>query len=103
VVAVSQTQIRCGECNRRLGDFVNEVREGQVILELECPKCGRLHMEIIRPLQRRSFGSRSSSKVTRAASADQARELALARSENSRGKSTSCGDRSSHAGNRPGR
>jgi hypothetical protein len=33
VVAVRQTQIRCGECNRRLGDFVNEVRAGQVILE----------------------------------------------------------------------
>jgi phage FluMu protein Com len=49
VGAVAQTQVRCRECNRRLGDFVNELQAGQVILELKCPKCGRPHLEIIRP------------------------------------------------------
>lgn len=43
-----QTQVRCTGCNRRLGDYVNEVQAGQVILELKCPKCGQPHMEIIR-------------------------------------------------------
>ena len=49
VGAAIQTQVRCRECNRRLGDFVNELQAGQVILELKCPKCGRPHLEIIRP------------------------------------------------------
>jgi Zn finger protein HypA/HybF involved in hydrogenase expression len=43
-----QRQVRCRECNRRLGDYVNEIQAGQVILELKCPKCGRPHAEIIR-------------------------------------------------------
>jgi hypothetical protein len=43
-----QKQVRCRECNRRLGDFVNEIQAGQVILELKCPKCGRPHAEVIR-------------------------------------------------------
>ena len=47
--AAIQMQVRCRECNRRLGDFVNELQAGQVILELKCPKCGRPHVEIIRP------------------------------------------------------
>ena len=51
VGAATQTQVRCRECNRRLGDFVNELQAGQVILELKCPKCGRPHLEIIRPLR----------------------------------------------------
>jgi hypothetical protein len=37
VGAVAQMQVRCRECNRRLGDFVNELEAGQVILELKCP------------------------------------------------------------------
>jgi hypothetical protein len=49
VGATTQTQVRCRECNRRLGDFVNELQAGQVILELKCPKCRRPHLEIIRP------------------------------------------------------
>ena len=55
-----QRQVRCRECNRRLGDYVNEIEAGQVILELKCPKCGRPHAEIIRrweqdlpPIERR--------------------------------------------------
>ena len=44
-----QIQLRCTGCNRRLGDFVNEVQAGQVILELKCPRCGNPHVEIIRP------------------------------------------------------
>ena len=49
VAAVRQIQIRCGGCNRRLADFVNEVRVGQVIFELKCPRCGQPHLEVIRP------------------------------------------------------
>ena len=45
---VTQIQIRCSGCNRRLGDFVNEIEAGQVILEVKCPKCGQPHMEVIR-------------------------------------------------------
>ena len=48
MAAVPQTQVRCNECNRRLGDYVNEVTTGQVILELKCPKCGAPHTEDIR-------------------------------------------------------
>ena len=44
-----QSQLRCTACNRRLGDFVNEVQAGQVILELKCPRCGQPHLEVIRP------------------------------------------------------
>lgn len=44
-----QIQLRCIGCNRRLGDFVNEVQAGQLILELKCPRCGHPHLEIIRP------------------------------------------------------
>ena len=49
VAAVRQIQIRCGGCNRRLADFFNEVRVGQVIFELKCPRCGQPHLEVIRP------------------------------------------------------
>jgi Zn finger protein HypA/HybF involved in hydrogenase expression len=48
MAALPQTQVRCNECNRRLGDYVNEVTTGQVILELKCPKCGAPHTELIR-------------------------------------------------------
>ena len=44
-----QIQVRCSGCNRRLADFVNEVRAGQVIFELKCPRCGQPHLEVIRP------------------------------------------------------
>ena len=44
-----QMQLRCSGCNRRLGDFVNEVQAGQLILELKCPRCGQPHVEVIRP------------------------------------------------------
>ena len=44
-----QMQLRCNGCNRRLGDFVNEVQAGQLILELKCPRCGQPHVELIRP------------------------------------------------------
>jgi phage FluMu protein Com len=44
-----QVQIRCAGCNRRLGDLVNEIDAGQVILELKCPRCGQPHLEVIRP------------------------------------------------------
>ena len=49
MATVTETQIRCRECNRRLGDYVNEVEAGQVILELKCPKCHQPHVEVIRP------------------------------------------------------
>jgi phage FluMu protein Com len=64
VGAVAQTQVRCRECNRRLGDFVNELEAGQVILELKCPKCGRPHLEIIRPPDEAAPRS-SSTEITR--------------------------------------
>ena len=50
VANVPQTQLRCTGCNRRLGDLVNEIQQGQVILELKCPRCGQPHLELIRPL-----------------------------------------------------
>ena len=48
MATVLQTHIRCGECNRRLADFVNEIESGQVILEFKCPKCGSPHFEVVR-------------------------------------------------------
>jgi len=32
-----------------LADVVNDVAVGAVVLELKCPRCGRLHLEVIRP------------------------------------------------------
>lgn len=46
---VTQTQMRCAACNRRLADVVNEVEAGQVIFGLKCPRCGQPNIEIIRP------------------------------------------------------
>jgi phage FluMu protein Com len=47
-VPATQIQMRCTGCNRRLGDYVNEVEVGQVIIEVKCPKCGQPHTEVIR-------------------------------------------------------
>lgn len=49
--ALTQTQVRCTGCNRRLADVINEVRSGQAIFEMKCPRCGLPHLEIIRPLR----------------------------------------------------
>jgi phage FluMu protein Com len=48
VSAVTQIQIRCAGCNRRLADLVNELELGQVLVELKCPRCGQPHLEVIR-------------------------------------------------------
>ena len=48
VSATTQIQMRCTACNRRLGDYVNLVQGGQVIIEVKCPKCGHPHLEIVR-------------------------------------------------------
>jgi phage FluMu protein Com len=80
VSAVIQTQVRCRECNRRLGDFVNELQAGQVILELKCPKCGRPHLEIIRPSAEGTPRS-SSIEVTRPSPASSALPSAKAAAE----------------------
>ena len=48
---VTQIQIRCAGCNRRLADVVNEVERGQVLLELKCLRCGQPHLEIMRSPQ----------------------------------------------------
>jgi hypothetical protein len=48
---VSETEIRCAGCNRRLADVVNEVEAGQVLIELKCPRCGLPHLDVIRPLR----------------------------------------------------
>src|SRR5262245_15848065 len=45
---IPQVQMRCTGCNRRLGDYVNEVKVGLVILEMKCPKCGQPHTEVLR-------------------------------------------------------
>ena len=45
---VTQVQIRCTTCNRRLADLVNELETGQVLVELKCPRCGQPHLEVIR-------------------------------------------------------
>ena len=47
---IAQVQMRCSGCNRRLGDYVNEVKVGLVILEMKCPKCGHPHTEVFRGL-----------------------------------------------------
>jgi len=49
LAAVTQIQVRCATCNRRLADLVNEVLSGQVLFELKCPRCGNPHMEVVRP------------------------------------------------------
>jgi phage FluMu protein Com len=49
VASIVQTQVRCGGCNRRLADLVNEVDAGQLLIELKCPRCGQPHLEVIRP------------------------------------------------------
>jgi phage FluMu protein Com len=48
---VTQIQIRCTGCNRRLADVVNEVESGQVLLELKCPRCGQPNLEVMRSQQ----------------------------------------------------
>jgi len=48
MATVTQIQIRCTGCNRRLADLVNEVEAGQVLVELKCPRCGQPHLEVIR-------------------------------------------------------
>jgi len=54
MAAVTQIQVRCATCNRRLADLVNEVRAGQAIFELKCPRCGNPHIEVVRPSQPRN-------------------------------------------------
>jgi hypothetical protein len=49
VSTVTQVQVRCTGCRRRLCDYLGELEAGQVILELKCPRCGQPHTEIIRP------------------------------------------------------
>lgn len=46
-----QTQIRCSQCRLRLLDFVNEIRSGRVLLEIKCPRCHELHMQLIGELK----------------------------------------------------
>ncbi len=60
---LAQIQLRCTGCNRRLGDFINEVEAGQVILELKCPRCGHPHMEVIRPPHLHPDGSPSNGRA----------------------------------------
>jgi phage FluMu protein Com len=45
---VSQIQIRCARCNRRLADLINEVQAGEALIELKCPRCGLPHLEVVR-------------------------------------------------------
>jgi phage FluMu protein Com len=45
---VTQIQIRCAGCNRRLADLVNEVQAGEALLEFKCPRCGLPHLEVVR-------------------------------------------------------
>jgi Mu-like prophage protein Com len=54
VASIVQTQVRCGGCNRRLADVVNEVDAGQLLIELKCPRCGEPHLEVMRPQPRRA-------------------------------------------------
>jgi len=49
VSTVTQIQVRCTGCGRRLCDYLGELEAGQVILELKCPRCGQPHTEVIRP------------------------------------------------------
>ena len=45
---MTEVQIRCTGCNRRLADVVNEVEAGQVLIALKCPRCGATHVEVVR-------------------------------------------------------
>ena len=65
---VTQIQVRCTGCNRRLGDYLSELEAGQVILELKCPRCGQPHTEIIRAAAGSASISHSDNR-TRAAKA----------------------------------
>jgi len=58
MATVTQIQIRCAGCNRRLADLVNEVEAGQVLVELKCPRCGQPHLEVVRPARNRGFEAR---------------------------------------------
>ena len=35
-----QLQFRCTKCNRRLADYVDDIANGRLLLEIKCPKCG---------------------------------------------------------------
>jgi phage FluMu protein Com len=48
---VTQIQIRCAGCNRRLADLVNEVQAGEALIESKCPRCGLPHLEVVRPAE----------------------------------------------------
>lgn len=40
-------QIRCGACNRRLGDVDNQIVTGKILVAIRCEKCGKIHKERI--------------------------------------------------------
>ncbi len=63
---VTQVQVRCTGCRRRLCDYLGELAAGQVILELKCPRCGQPHTEIIRAAAGSASISRKANKRTRA-------------------------------------
>lgn len=43
-----QRMVRCHSCGRRLLDLLNEILNGQAVLEIKCPKCGHPHVELVR-------------------------------------------------------
>lgn len=66
---VTQIQVRCTGCNRRLGDYLSELEAGQVILELKCPRCAQPHTEVIRPADGSAASRRNPDSRTWAATA----------------------------------
>lgn len=49
--AERQIEVRCAECEHRLLDYVNEIRSGRVLLEIKCPWCRKMHVQIVGELR----------------------------------------------------
>ena len=47
VAAEPQTQVKCGNCRLRLLDVVNQIRSGRVVLEIKCPRCDKMHLQLV--------------------------------------------------------
>jgi phage FluMu protein Com len=43
VSVAEQIQLRCSNCYRRLADYVNEIREGSLLIEIKCKACDTIN------------------------------------------------------------
>lgn len=44
-------EIRCGNarCGRKIGEYVNEIAQGRLVIVIMCRKCDQPHVEVIAP------------------------------------------------------